>query len=106
MKCTKKWEERKSKVNGNGKSPTDKKPSAGHVLLLLFHGRTKLDTAGFICAEEDDKQTNTKKFVENFTFFVKIRHIKYTNMLAVTLNQLLIKKEGAGGIQNRAFLPT
>lgn len=36
-----------------------------------------MDAAGFIRAEENDKQTNIKKFVENFTFFVKIRHIIY-----------------------------
>ena len=71
MKCTKKWEERKSKVNGNGKSTANKKPSVSQVLLVWLHGRTELDTAGFICAEEDDKQTNIKKFVENFTFFCK-----------------------------------
>ena len=41
------------------------------------HGRAELDAAGFIRAEENDKQTNIKKFVENFTFFVKIRHIIY-----------------------------
>lgn len=26
----------------------------------VSHGRTELDTAGFICAEEDDKQTHIK----------------------------------------------
>ena len=36
-----------------------------------------MDAAGFIRADENDKQTNIKKFVENFTFFVKIRHIIY-----------------------------
>ena len=46
-------------------------------LKIFLHGKTELDAAGFIRAEENDKQTNIKKFVENFTFFVKIRHIIY-----------------------------
>lgn len=32
------------------------------------HGRAELDAAGFIRAEENDKRTHIKKFVENFTF--------------------------------------
>ena len=33
-----------------------------------IHGRAELDAAGFIRAEENDKRTHIKKFVENFTF--------------------------------------
>lgn len=47
------------------------------LYFAFYHGRAELDAAGFIRAEENDKQTNIKKFVENFTFFVKIRHIIY-----------------------------
>ena len=48
-----------------------------NILHLLFdfafvrytvHGRAELDVAGFIRAEENDKRTHIKKFVENFTF--------------------------------------
>lgn len=36
--------------------------------LAASHGMAELDAAGFICAEENDKRTHIKKFVENFTF--------------------------------------
>ena len=35
---------------------------------MTFHKKAKLDASGFIRAEENDKRTYIKKFVENFTF--------------------------------------
>jgi len=37
-------------------------------LSNLGHGKTELDAAGFIRAEENDKQTHIKKFAENLLF--------------------------------------
>ena len=42
--------------------------SYGLKITEAYHGRAELDAAGFIRAEENDKRTHIKKFVENFTF--------------------------------------